>query len=259
MIRRCLRAAGIGTSLGLFGAFSVVLSIGILPVLWLAPVGCVRRCRWTQRLIHWFCRAFITFVQQVGLLKTTFKHIDRLDHPGALIVANHPSLMDVVLLLARLRHVDCVAKPSLQFNPATALAVRLAGYITQAEGAALIERCRQTLIEGRRLLIFPEGTRSVAGQALELKRGAARIALAADVPITPVIIQMHPQVLSKQQRWYHAPADQIRVRITVDTPIPIDGYRQTHGINSASARDLTRDLRDHFHKRLTEEPVDDAS
>ncbi|NNC24343.1 1-acyl-sn-glycerol-3-phosphate acyltransferase [Salinisphaera sp. USBA-960] len=249
--QRFARAAGTGLCFIAFGTGGLLVGILVLPLLRLAPIGHVRRRDHTQALISRLCRYFIGMTRALGLLADRIEHADRLDHRGAVIVANHPSLIDVVLLLARLEQVDCIVKPSLRFNPATAIAVRMAGYITRAEGPTLVDRCCESLRNGRRLLLFPEGTRSVPGQQLKLERGAARIALAAGAPLVPVVIHIQPRVLTKRQRWYHAAARRVDVQIHVDEPFSVDAYLDSTHSTAVAARRLTRELGDYFRRRLT--------
>lgn len=246
-----LRAGGIGLCLTVFGVAGVLSGLLLFPIARAAPVGPERRRDWAQWLIHRLCRLFVRLTRALGLLDDRLYAADRLEQSGAVIVANHPSLLDVVLLLARLRRVDCVVKPNLRYRPATAVAVRMAGYITRAEGPALVERCCAALADGRCLLIFPSGTREAPDQPLKFERGAARIALHAGAPLIPVVIRMRPPVLGKSQRWYHAPASVITVSISVDEPLDIDDYIKRDSRLAVAARELTADLTRYFNRRLS--------
>ena len=91
---------------------------------------------------------------------------------GKLIIANHPTLIDIVLLMALLPDTKCVVKSELFSNRLMGPVVRAAGYIrNDYEPEVLIEKCRETLEAGYNLIIFPEGTRSIPGQATPLSKG----------------------------------------------------------------------------------------
>ena len=126
----------------------------------------------------------------LGILTYRVEGAERLRKPGRLIVANHPTLIDVVLLVSQMPEVDCIVKRGLWRNPFLRWPVSWAGYLPNSEGEQLIEACAATLRRGHSLLVFPEGTRTVPGKPLRMQRGAAHIALAADAEILPVTITL---------------------------------------------------------------------
>jgi hypothetical protein len=92
------------------------------------------------------------------------------------VLANHPTLIDVVFLISLLPNADCVVK-RVACNPFMRGPVRAAGYISNDDGAGLVDDCIAAVRAGGSLVIFPEGTRSVPGQPPRLQRGAANIAV----------------------------------------------------------------------------------
>ena len=139
----------------------------------------------------------------------------RLREPGRLIVANHPTLLDVVLLVSQMPAVDCIVKRGLWRNPFLRWPVAWAGYLPNSEGEALIEECSATLRRGHSLLVFPEGTRTVPGKPLHMQRGAAHIALAAGCDILPVTIACDPPTLFKGNPWYRVPSRRFHLHVVV--------------------------------------------
>ena len=81
------------------------------------------------------------------------KSIDR--WIGLLILANHPSLIDVVFLISFVRHADCIVKAALAHNPFMRGPIRAAGFITNGDGAGLLEDCVKSLRGGNNLIVFP--------------------------------------------------------------------------------------------------------
>ena len=53
---------------------------------------------WTRRTISFATRFYVRMMRAFGLLSFEFKNIDRLGNSGELIIANHPSLLDVCFL-----------------------------------------------------------------------------------------------------------------------------------------------------------------
>ncbi|HZF26817.1 MAG TPA: lysophospholipid acyltransferase family protein, partial [Steroidobacteraceae bacterium] len=130
--------------------------------------------------------------------------------------------------------------------PALRWPVLWAGYIPNSEGLQLVQDCARVLKAGRSLLVFPEGTRTVPGRALVLKRGAAQVALASGADVLPVTIVCDLPFLTKGSHWYRVPPRRPHVTITVGQPIPALRYASGVQSHPLAARDLTAQLATHF-------------
>ncbi len=78
-------------------------------------------------------------------------------HTQSVIIANHPSLLDVVLLVARFKRANCIVKRDLANNIFLFGAIRASGYIVNKENEATLNESAAALNNGERLIIFPEG------------------------------------------------------------------------------------------------------
>lgn len=192
----------------------------------------------------------------VGILRWEFEECATLREPGQLILANHPTLLDVVFLISLIPNANCVVKAELLKNPAMRGLVTMTGFIINSGGEQLVADACQSLDSGASLIIFPEGTRSCEGEELAFQRGAARIGLATTAPVLPVIIHCDPPTLSKQHRWYNIPAKQFVMTLRVLPQFIVQPYREANP--AIAARHLTRDLRQHFTEALTEYGVGNA-
>ncbi len=114
---------------------------------------------------------------------------------GALVCANHTSLLDVIVLSAPLtRQVRYMAKKELFKIPLLSQIIRALGAFPVDRGGADVGAIRKTvsMIEGGELVgIFPQGTRhpKVDPRETEVKGGAAMIAARAKCPVVPVCIK----------------------------------------------------------------------
>lgn len=220
----------------------------VFPVLGLGA-GSDRRERQAQRLIHLSFRVFVWFMTVLGLIRVAAKGTQELRGvPPRLVIANHPTLIDVVLLIACMPQADCVVKRASWRNPFLRFVVSGAGYIPNDEGETLVRDCSSRLRAGRWLLLFPEGTRSPRGTLGEFRRGAARIALESGVDIVPVIITCDPPTLMKGQPWYEVPDRTAQFRITVKTPIAVRLEATT--AKAVAVRHLTEEFRTLYEQRL---------
>lgn len=145
-------------------------------------------------------RVLLWLMGVAGLATFDLSSLDALrDEPGVVIAPNHPSLLDVLLVISRLPRVVCIAKASLWRNPALGAASRLAGYIRNDQSQHhLIRRAVDALGANQQLLIFPEGTRTPRGQAIgPIKGGFALMARRAGVPVQTVLLESDTRYLSK--------------------------------------------------------------
>jgi 1-acyl-sn-glycerol-3-phosphate acyltransferase len=165
-----------------------------------------------------------------------------------LILANHPTLIDTVFLMAFVKHADCIVKGRLWNNPFTRGPVQAAGYVNNDAGADLIRDCIASLRKGNNLIIFPEGTRTSQDGMIALKRGAAHIAVRAARNVTPVVIHCEPLTLGKGEKWWRVPPSAARFRIEVREDIEIGPF--IDGVSEAIA---ARRLTDYLQSYFTEE------
>ncbi len=143
-------------------------------------------------------RYFVGVMTMSGIIRCDLRDLDGLRRSGRLVIApNHPTLLDAVLIISRLRNVTCIMKPEVLNNPLLGGGARLAGYIRNDSPATLVKRSTEKLRAGHALLIFPEGTRTVGGQVGHFKGGFALIAKKADAPIQTVFIESNSRFLGK--------------------------------------------------------------
>jgi 1-acyl-sn-glycerol-3-phosphate acyltransferase len=246
---RLSRVARTAIAFATFGLAGVLFALLVAPVLRFLPGTQRERDFRGQRLVHHWFRFFDRFMQRLGLHRVQIEGAERLREPGQLVVANHPTLLDVVLLVARMPQCDCVVKRAAWSNPCMRWVVQAAGYVPNDLGEELIEACAARLEAGRTLLLFPEGTRSPARSLGRFQRGAAHVALRARRPLLPVFIHCDPPTLMRGQPWYDVPERRFAYRIEVGEPIyPELG---AGGGRGAAARRLTAALREFFQARLS--------
>jgi 1-acyl-sn-glycerol-3-phosphate acyltransferase len=143
---------------------------------------------------YWAC------ARASGLMRLEAETLDVLrELPGGIIIAaNHPSLLDALMIIARLPRSACVMKGALMRNPFLGAGAGLAGYVVNDSTRTMIRTSADRLREGCQLVVFPEGTRSPApGQIHPFSRSIALIAQRAQVPIQTVVIETDSPYLGK--------------------------------------------------------------
>jgi 1-acyl-sn-glycerol-3-phosphate acyltransferase len=248
-LRQFLRTCRGAFGFALFGALALGLTCVVLPIdRWLRPPGAELRA---QRALHRTARFFLRIVERLAILRIDVYGAERL-RAGIprVVVANHPTLFDVILLCSILPQMDCVVNPSWARNFFLRGLVASAGYVRSDAARAVVRECVWRLAEGRSLLVFPEGTRSPRGGLGDFHRGAAHIALVGEASLVPVLIQCDPPIQSKGQKWYDLAARPVRVTIRVRDEIPSRPLVESGMGPARASRELTRELRESFAKGL---------
>jgi 1-acyl-sn-glycerol-3-phosphate acyltransferase len=166
------------------------------------------------------------------------------------VLANHPSLIDVVILIALINNPDGVIKAPLLYNPFTLGLLRFAGFIRNEEGPELVIQSIRSIKNGNNLILFPEGTRTKNLQELRFKRGASNIAIRGKINISPILIITSEPVLKKGTKWYKVPYRKPVFSIEVCETIRIADLVNLEGDLSIESRSLTRYLEDYFQRKL---------
>ena len=245
-LNRIWRIFATGLVFVLFGLGAILVSITIFPVLRLASRGANEARRNIQRGMQKTFKFYVELMRVLGILTYEVHGLDRLRQPGRLIVANHPTLIDVVFLVSLIPEVDCIVKRGLWRNPFLRWPVLWASYIPNSEGEELMDVCAERIRSGHSLLVFPEGTRTVPDQPIRMQRGAARIALAAEAEILPVTITCTPITLFKNNAWYRVPERRFHVKIVAGEPRSATDFLKDGQEPSRAARHLTQWLLEYY-------------
>lgn len=205
-----------------FGVGGLILNLGCA-VLLVFP----RRERFGGRVrsaIRWLFAWWLKWMHASGVVQIRWHGFENVTlSTGTVYVANHPSLVDAPFLLAALPDAICIFKPALLRNPLIAPAAILAGYASGDKGVDLIREVASKVASGRTLLIFPEGTRTEPGTALNpFKPGFALIAQRAQAPIRLISMRASPHLVPRGRPWWKPPVLPGCVDITLDQEISPD-------------------------------------
>lgn len=231
-----------------FAIGGVIIGVIIYPVMLLVPVK--KRNSYGQYVIHICLWLFTCFMRGVGIYSITVNDKDRITGTGMYIVANHPTLLDVVILLSIIKQSDCVVKSALAHSIFTKGPLLLAGYIVNDSPEQLLDTCVERLKAGRNLLIFPEGTRTRNLETLKFQRGAALIAFQAFHDITPITIECKPRMLAKNQKWYKIPRHKPHFTISVGQKILISDITDGSEPKSIGSRKINKVLLNYYKEEL---------
>lgn len=246
MLDRAWRIVATAFCFTCFGLGGILIGLLAFPALMIASPNRTTRTRRAQFLIHRVMRIFVGLMRWVGVISLEVHDADRLARGGQLVLANHPSLIDVVILMSLLKQTNCIVKGALWRNPFTRGPVMAAGYISNHGGSALIDDCVAALGQGDNLIVFPEGTRTPVNGPMQLQRGAANIAVRASCIVTPVVIRVSTPMLPKGRPWYRVPPTRPHFIVTVEDDLDMQTFLAQGRPATLAARDLTHWLHDFF-------------
>jgi len=250
-IEQLWRLFGTGLSFTMFGLGGLFLGLLLFPALQLLVPQRERRQRLARRVIARCFGAFVWLMKALGVLAYEITGDPRAaPRQNCLIVANHPTLIDVVFLIALFPHADCVVKSALWRNPFTRSAVSAANYISNDGGVEVIERCTERLREGSSLILFPEGTRTEPQVEPLFKLGAAAVAVRAGAVLQPVLIRCDPLTLYKGDAWYNTPARRPYFRFEILAPLQVGQMASPEAGPRQQQRALNAALERFFRERL---------
>lgn len=255
LINRTWRLLGTAVSFTVFGVGGLILAILVFPAISLVSRDRETRARRARSVVNQSFRSFLWMMHGLGVFDFDVDPKCRESFAregGLIVVANHPTLIDVVQLLAEAEHGNCIVKRALWRNPFLGGVVRATNYIPNNDSEELVTKCVEELKKGETLVIFPEATRTVPGQPMRLRRGAARIALASSVPIQMVHISCKPSTLTKAEHWYEIPPRRPCLRMRVGDRLDIAAFKRAGEEPSMAARRLTELMHRKFMENDTQ-------
>lgn len=204
---RFWRLIATAISFGLFGLGGLVLALTVFPLYNVLVSDREKRAELAQGTVHALWRFYVRVMAFIGVLTFECHGEDILrNERGCLVVANHPSLLDIVFIMSFMQRTQCVVKAGVWRNPFMSGVVTAANYIPNlGDPEKLLDDCAAALRAGNNLVIFPEGSRTPPGQKRKYQRGFAYVALKAQAPVRLVTVTCTPPTLLKGEPWYKIP------------------------------------------------------
>ncbi len=186
-------------------------------------------------------RMYWTVAEAAGMMRLDVRALDELatEPDGLIVVANHPMLLDGVLVASRLPKGSCIMSPRLLNNVFIGAGARFARYISNEHPLGMIKKAVADIKRGAHLIIFPEGTRTFGRTVNPFKPGVTLIAKKAGCPIQTVFIETESPYLTKGWAIWRPPPLPIVINVRLGRRFPpaddheklledIEGYFMTH-------------------------------
>jgi 1-acyl-sn-glycerol-3-phosphate acyltransferase len=244
MLRRAFSA--------LFWAFLVVSSFLMFPfavLIWAVTAPFDPRLRLLHRFTC-FWGSLYTWMNPAWPVRLVGREKIR-DDVTYVMVANHQSLLDILVLFRVFAHFKWVSKIENFRIPCIGWNMRLNGYVELRRGdkqsiAEMMAASARVLDAGSSIMMFPEGTRSQDGKLRAFKHGAFTLAQRSGSAILPILVEGTANALPKRGlvlQGRHA----IRIRVLDEIP-----YEKLHG---RPVEDVTREVWQIFAAALGPERV----
>jgi 1-acyl-sn-glycerol-3-phosphate acyltransferase len=264
---RAFRILAHGSGFVVYSVLGAVIGYVLLPLARLGGRTETEKTLRCQYVLHLCCRFYMWYMRVVGVLRLKRPPVPEplARREPCVVIANHPSLLDVIIIASSVPAVTFVAKASWFKSPFIAPLLRHCGHIpgpadedalTPMDGALVLERILDRLRQGFSVLVFPEGTRSPPRDLHPYQRGAFEAAIRAQVPVVGFRLLADPPALLKNQAWYDVPDRRIDydlslllVRQPADLPRSArvlrkqiyEEYRAALGLGESVAPEATTD------------------
>ena len=202
----------------------------IIPTLALLPISGWRKRRW----MHWaICQStrLVLWLTSLTEHKTIINVAGEDFSKPSIVIANHHSFIDILLLLSLSPRLVMVTNGWVWRSKIFGRVIRYLGFSCVDEGyEEMTDHIRKMFQEGYSVVIFPEGTRSKDGRSVgRFHKGAFYLAETLQVDIVPVLIYGTGMICSKRQPFHIRRGNygaKIMARIAWDDPTYGEGYRQ---------------------------------
>lgn len=209
--------------MSLFAIGAFIIGWIIFPILGLRYKGSERRRKFAL-IIHNSWKFFISVMEKSKMIKVNITGGSLVDIKGRVVVASHPSLIDIILLIGNMPNSLCLVKNGILKNPFMSNIVKSLYIINDIDPEVFQKSCLEALNEGYNIIIFPTGTRTLPGEDVKVHKGAAQIAIASGVDIVPIKIQTDSPFLMKNHCPLHAGDKTVNYTLTVLPEIKLSDF-----------------------------------
>lgn len=207
----------------LFGFGAGVISFIIFPYIHFFVPKNRQKIAYSE-VVHRTWRFFIRLLIKIKIIEIDISEKEKLeDLSGKIIVANHPTFIDIVILIGLIPKSTCLAKKATLKNPFFRNIVKSIYIINDIDLEKLKEDSSKYLSEGFNIVIFPSGTRTKPDEDFKIHKGPAAIALNTGAEIVPVKITTDIPFLQKGQLFCDMGAKTVKFEVVLkDTINPAD-------------------------------------
>lgn len=186
-------------------AFYVPTVLGCLIILMLSllllclPIRRRHKQALVSKMLHVGCKALVAVTPVIKSVRIDGDLVEKdgTVEPG-IIVANHQSSLDIILLMAAFPKVKFFVADWVKNSPLFGPIAEYLGYYVRSEGyEGSLTNLKKDIDQGWSLVIFPEGTRTTDGTIRRFHKGAFYLASQVNAPVTPVVFYGNWRIMPK--------------------------------------------------------------
>ena len=237
-----------------FGISSLILAILLFPIMHvLSGFSETKFKKMVRKFNHRYFKIFVKLATILGGISLSVENKGALTElRSKVVIANHPSLFDVVILFSLIPNADCIVKGELIQNKFISLIIKNLYIPNNIPFEDQLEHAKKSMEEGNNLIIFPEGTRSKPGEPWEFKKGAARFALYSKNDVIPIffggnekiglrkhdkLLQFHP---TERYKYILKVLPSISIKEFEDMPMTKSATKLTHKMKEILEKELPK-------------------
>lgn len=237
-----------------FGISSLILAILLFPIMHvLSGFSETKFKKMVRKFNHRYFKIFVKLATILGGISLSVENKGALTElRSKVVIANHPSLFDVVILFSLIPNADCIVKGELIQNKFISLIIKNLYIPNNIPFDDQLEHAKKSMEEGNNLIIFPEGTRSKPGEPWDFKKGAARFALYSKNDVIPIyfggnekiglrkhdkLLQFHP---TERYKYILKVLSSISIKEFEDMPMTKSATKLTHKMKEILEKELPK-------------------
>ncbi len=216
---------------GIFGIGSVLVNFLVFPFIQNKKELCAD-------IVRYLWKFFIGLLTVIGLIEIDIKKLDKIENK--IIVATHPSFIDILILMSLIPKSTCFVKKELASNPILKNIISSIFIPNDIEIEDLEEKSKRILDKGFNLIIFPTGIRHRKNEHLKIKKGAAMIAMSTGRNIVPIKLYSSEDFLFINQPFYAAGEKRVVFELEMCKEIEIDKFKSESEI--VTKKQITKEI-----------------
>lgn len=204
-----------------FGIGSLILAFIYIPIvsIWIKKS---QKRHHLVNIIHYLWNIYTGFFVNLKLIKIDVTNF--YEPKGKIIVATHPSFIDILILIGLFPNCLCLAKQKLMNNFFMGKIIKDVYITNDIDVESFKAEAEKALKDGFNIIIFPTGTRTVEGEKLKIHKGAAMLQIETGADIIPIKISCDYPFLQKGKPIYDASDRTITYKIDVLPEIKLSDF-----------------------------------
>lgn len=207
-----------------FGIGALLLGFVVFPVVQIFSKNSKNYKIRCAKIVHFLWRILVKYIEITGIIKVNADEKNSLIK-NKIIVASHPSYIDILLLIALVPNSLCLAKNSILNNFVMKNIVKSLYITNDGSVEDFLKKSKSALDDGFNVIIFPTGKRVDEGEEVHIYKGAAQLAIKSKYPIVPVKISTSEPFLTKNHSIFQIGEKTVEFVIKTQDEIVVESIK----------------------------------